>query len=188
MDAWIGLAGVIAGAMIALSGQYLMRRTDARERSEALLLEQAAMVVALSKDYRNRVWEERNNIAANVVGAWDIGAFRLAEARLHILSNDPETLRTLNGLRRSGAALGRAWRLSPHDEQTVDAAWNTHHDAIEHFIAASSRSPIRGPNGPPRRRISSLHQLTTGTRSQDPERPPAGPNAKRAAAEEPRPT
>jgi hypothetical protein len=88
MDAWIGLADVIAGALIALSGQYLMHRSEAHERSEALLPEQAAMIVALSKDYRNRIWEERNNIAADVVGAWDIGTFRLAEALLPILSRD----------------------------------------------------------------------------------------------------
>jgi hypothetical protein len=34
MDAWIGLVGVIAGALVALSGQYLMRRTEAHERSK----------------------------------------------------------------------------------------------------------------------------------------------------------
>src|SRR6185437_16823434 len=34
MDAWIGLVGVIAGALVGLSGQYLMRRTEAHERSK----------------------------------------------------------------------------------------------------------------------------------------------------------
>jgi hypothetical protein len=47
MDAWIGLAGVIAGALVAFCGQYLMRRSEIHERSETLLLEQAALIVAL---------------------------------------------------------------------------------------------------------------------------------------------
>jgi hypothetical protein len=144
------------------------------------------MVVALSKDYRNRVGEERNNIAADVVGAWDIGTFCLAEARLHILSSDPETLRTPNELRRSGAALGRAWRLKPHDEQTVDTAWRTHHDAIEHFITASSRSLNRRPSRSPTPAAGSVHQLAASARGQDPERRPGRPNPEAAAGEEPR--
>jgi hypothetical protein len=83
------------------------------------------------------VWEERNNIAASAVGAWDIGPNGLAEARPQILSEDAEILRTLHELRRSGSALGSAWRLKPHDELTADAAWRVHHNAIERFVIAS---------------------------------------------------
>jgi len=85
MEAWIGLAGVIAGAAIALGGQYLTRRSEQRERLTTVLLEQCATVVALSEDFRNRVWEERNQLAENVVAKWDLAAYRLAEARLRIL-------------------------------------------------------------------------------------------------------
>lgn len=101
MDAWIGLAGVVAGAFIAFVGQYMMRRSEMRERSEALLLEQAAVIAALSEDYRNRVWEERSKLAGDVVAAWDMGAYRLAEARLRILSGDHGLLEAMDELRES---------------------------------------------------------------------------------------
>ena len=63
MAAWIGLLGVLAGALIAFGGQYLMRRDERQERNITLLLEQCAVIVALSYDFRNRVWEERNQLA-----------------------------------------------------------------------------------------------------------------------------
>ena len=56
MGAWIGLVGVVAGALIALVSQYLIRNSEARERRDALLLEQLAMIITLSGDYRDRVW------------------------------------------------------------------------------------------------------------------------------------
>jgi len=159
MDAWIGLAGVIAGALIAFSGQYLLRRSEKQERSETLLLEQAALIVALSEDFRNRVWEERNNIATDVVGAWDIGSQRLAEARLRILSGDPEILDALEKLHWSGQALGRAWRLEPREDQAVDAAWVANRQAIEHFVTASSRAQRHGSIR--RGRLETQHDQTS---------------------------
>ena len=71
MYAWVGLAGVIAGAIMTLGGQYVTRRSELHERQKSLLLEQCALLVALSEDYRNRVWEERNAVATGVVAAWD---------------------------------------------------------------------------------------------------------------------
>jgi hypothetical protein len=79
MDAWVGLVGVVAGAFVAFGGQYLMNKTERQERNTALLLEQCSLIIALSQDYRNRVWEERNQVASDVVGKWDIGTHRLAE-------------------------------------------------------------------------------------------------------------
>ncbi len=146
MGAWIGLAGVIAGALVAFGGQYLMRRSESQERSGALLLEQAALIVALSEDYRNRVWEERSKVANGVVAAWDIGAYRLAEARLRLLCRDPKILDALDGLRQSGIALGKAWRLEPRDDQGIDDAWATNRRAVERFVTASSAT-IRGASG-----------------------------------------
>jgi hypothetical protein len=73
MTAWVGLAGVIAGAIIAFAGQYVMRRGDKQERFDALLLEQFADIIALSEDFRNRIWEERNQVASDVVSKWDLG-------------------------------------------------------------------------------------------------------------------
>ena len=57
------LAGVAAGALIAFGGQYLLRRGERHEPNDALLLEQFALVIALSEDYRNRVWEECSQVA-----------------------------------------------------------------------------------------------------------------------------
>jgi hypothetical protein len=138
MEAWIGLAGVIAGAAIALGGQYLTRRSEQRERLTTVLLEQCATVVALSEDFRNRVWEERNQLAENVVAMWDLAAYRLAEARLRILCRDPDVLAAVEVLRKSGASLGETWRLSPKDEAAVNAALEAHRSALKAFIAVGS--------------------------------------------------
>ncbi len=76
MAAWAGLVGVVAGALIAFAGQYVMGRGEKQERFDALLLEQFAVIIALSEDFRNRVWEERNHVASDVVGKWDLEAYR----------------------------------------------------------------------------------------------------------------
>jgi len=99
----------------------------------------------LSEDYRNRVWEERSKLAGDVVAAWDMGAYRLAEARLRILSGDHGLLEAMDELRESGKALGKAWRLEPRDDHLVDTAWHAHRQALAGFAAASSRTLHRAP-------------------------------------------
>ena len=138
MGAWIGLVGVVAGALIALVSQYLIRNSEARERRDTLLLEQLAMIIALSGDYRDRVWQERKKVVTDVVAAWDIGSYRLAEAKLRILSQDTNLLEALMALNRSGGELGVSWRLSPEDEAQTEAAWKAHKAALERFITAGS--------------------------------------------------
>ena len=133
--------------LIAFGGQYLMRRTERQERNTALLLEQCAVIVALSHDYRNRVWEERNDLSNDAVANWDIGSYRLTEARLRILAPDPGFIDTLTALRKTGIALGTAWRLSPGDETALESALSAHNDAIGHFITASSKV-TEGPSRP----------------------------------------
>ena len=157
VDAWVGLVGVVAGALVAFGGQYLTRRAEMQERGEALLLEQFALLVALSEDYRNRVWEERTQVASDVVAAWDLGTYRLAEARLRVLSREPELLAALEVLHKKGTALGKAWRLAPKDEAGVEDAWVKHREAIERFVAASSQV-MRG------RAASGLRILSLGVR------------------------
>ena len=104
MGVWIGLVGVVAGALIALVSQYLIRNSEARERRDTLLLEQLAMIIALSGDYRDRVWQERKKVATGVVAAWDIGSYRLAEAKLRILSQDTNLLGALMALNDQATA------------------------------------------------------------------------------------
>jgi len=74
MAAWAGLVGVVAGALIAFAGQYVMRRGEKQERFDALLLEQFAVIIALSEDFRNRVWEERNQRRSGQMGSGGIQA------------------------------------------------------------------------------------------------------------------
>jgi hypothetical protein len=109
-----------------------------RERQAALLLEQCALLIALSEDYRNRVWEERNQIAVGVVAACDLGAYRLAQARLRILCREPRVLSAIDNLHETGTSLGKAWRVSPHDDDDVQAGWEAHKSAARAFADASS--------------------------------------------------
>lgn len=137
--AWIGLVGVVAGALIAFGGQYLMRRADRQERVDALLLEQFAQVIALCEDFRNRVWMERLQVASDVVDEWDFGTYRLAEARLRVLSQDSQLMAALEALLETGKELDRAWRVTPSDEAAVDKAWKANREAVERFVAVSSQ-------------------------------------------------
>ncbi len=125
-------------ASIAWAAQYVTRRSEVRERQDALLLEQCALIAALSEDYRNRVWEERNKVAAGVVAAWDLGAYRLAQARLRILRREADVLAALEALGKAGTGLGRAWRLSPQDADSIQAARETHRSVLSAFTDARS--------------------------------------------------
>lgn len=112
MSAWVGVIGALAAATIALLGQYIISRSAQREREVILLLDQCAQLVALSEDYRNRIWEERKLGYTNSVSNWSIGEYRVAEARLKILCREDATLDAITRLRVTGVELGRAWRLS----------------------------------------------------------------------------
>ena len=140
MSAWIGLVGVVAGALAAFIGQYFVRNSESRERKDTLLLEQLAVLLALSEDYRNRVWEERNNMTTDAVASWDMKTYRLAEARLRILCHDSSVLSALTALKKAGGELGVSWRMSPEDEPRTQAAWEAHRAAVDQFIAASSQA------------------------------------------------
>jgi hypothetical protein len=139
MGEWAGLIGVIAGALVAFASQYIVRNSAARERKDALLLEQLAIVIALSEDYTHRLWEERNNIASGAVAAWDIGKYRLAEARLKILCKNDQLLAALDSLHDAGGELGTSWRASPRDDDRVQEVWEAYELAVRRFTAMSSR-------------------------------------------------
>ena len=146
---WVGLIGVIAGALIAFGSQYLVSRTERQERNTGFVLEQCALVIALSEDHRSRVWEERQGTAVDLVAKWDIGAYRLAEARLRVLSQEPNLLAALEALRESGKELGLAW-FGAVDEAVVDTAWAANRAAIERFVTVSlsGRRPPFYPESP----------------------------------------
>lgn len=144
---WVGLIGVLAGALIAFGGQYLTGRTERQERSAAILLEQCAVLIASSEDFRGRVWEERNFPGSDAVGKWDGETYRLAEARLRLLSQESDFLAALEALRESGKALAKAWDHAASDEAAVDSAWLEYRSAITQFVTVGSRL-IRPRSGP----------------------------------------
>jgi hypothetical protein len=138
MQGWIGVIGALAGGAIALLGQYGFRLADRRDELTALFLEQCAQLVALSEDYRNRVWEERRLGLQGPVSEWRLGDYRLAEARVKILCLDARLLETLEQLRETGVTLGKAWRHAQGDDQEVEMAWRRHREALDQFVEASS--------------------------------------------------
>jgi hypothetical protein len=125
---------------MALLGQYVLARSDTRERASAALLEHCATLVALSEDFRNRVWEERNLDVAGAVAAWDLAQYRLAGARLRILCPDPHLAAAVIALAASGTELGKAWRLPGRKDDLVDAAWRAHRESVDRFIQAAGRA------------------------------------------------
>ena len=137
MAAWVGLVGVVAGALFAFAGQYVLRRIEKQDRYDALPLEQFTCIIGLSEDFRNRIWEERKQVASDVVSKWDLAAYRRAEALLRILSQEPvrEALRNLDD---AGADLGEAWRTKSGDQPAVDSLLADHRKAIEELVDASS--------------------------------------------------
>ena len=138
VEAWMGLLGVLAGAAIAIVGQRLSYRSESRDRLQTLVLERASQLVALSEDFRNRVWEERHGVSAETVVAWDLAAFRLAEATLRLLCPSPAMTSALRELRQAGQDLGKEWRLNRSSGPQLDLAWERHRKAIEDFLSTSS--------------------------------------------------
>lgn len=129
MGAWITLAAGVVGAAIALVGQQVTRHGEVKIHSGELLLEQCAQVLALSHDYTNRVWEERQLGLAGRVDGWDGRAHRFAVARLRILSANVDLRQALDELENAGEDLGKFWRSGNTDPDHFDLHWRR-------FIAA----------------------------------------------------
>lgn len=139
MNAWVTLVAAVAGAGIAIFGQYMTRRSESNARMAELLLEQCSQLVSMSEDFRHRLWEERELGLTGRVDAWDLGAFRLAAARLRILCSDEQVLKALDELNSSGKALGAYWRRRSIDAEELDARYQRAKSAAEDFITASAR-------------------------------------------------
>jgi hypothetical protein len=139
MEAWIGLVGVFLGGVVALVGQQLSGRSQAKDRNATLLLEQLSTLVALSHDYRNRIWEERNNLSRNAAAKWHLSAYRMAQSRVRILVSDPELLGAVSELERLGIQLGRTWRLRRADSPDVEQAWQDHKKAVDNLTDLGRR-------------------------------------------------
>jgi hypothetical protein len=139
VDGWVALIAAVAGAGIAIFGQYVTKQGESKARRAELLLEQCSQLVALSEDFRNRLWEERELGLPGRVDAWELGAFRLSAARLRILCCDQDVLEALDELNSSGKALGAYWRRGNSDAGELDARYERAKTAAEGFITASAR-------------------------------------------------
>ena len=133
VDAWIGLLGAALGAVIVVGGQQLAGRAETSRARRAELLSSVTTLLALSEDFRNRVWEERHGLSDTAVAQWDLGAYRLAEAQVMVLLDSGEDRAVAEELRRRGADLGRHWRTQRADGPELEAAWVAHKASIEAF-------------------------------------------------------
>ncbi|MFD9907639.1 hypothetical protein [Streptomyces sp. NPDC059063] len=143
MSAWGTLLATIAGAVIALVGQHLVKRSEERARISELLLEQCAVAAASSMEFRDRIWEERHLGLEGRVASWDLSALRMATARVHILSKDESLLSALDQLNRAGRRLGSYWRRGDVNDANYSDLWDRHGVAVNKFLAASGKTVRR---------------------------------------------
>lgn len=138
MEAWAVVVAAVAGAAIALLGQWVAQRGERRTRAGELLLEQCALVVALNEDFRNRLWEERTLQQAGRVDGWDLGAARLAYARIRILCDDADVLAALDEIGITGKDLGAYWRRGHIDEEEFERRYERQKTATARFSDAAA--------------------------------------------------
>jgi hypothetical protein len=137
VNAWVTLVAAVAGAAIALAGQHVAKRGETRTRRGELLLEQCAQVVALSDEFRSRVWEEAKLGKQGQVDAWDLGGYRLAAARIRILSDDASLVAALEELTNSGKQLGAYWRRGKVDLDELQSRRELDKVACSDFVQVS---------------------------------------------------
>jgi hypothetical protein len=140
MNALITLFAAVAGASIALAGQYLTRRGEVRTRTGDFVLDQCASIIALSDDFRNRVWEEKELGLTGKVDEWDLTGYRHAAARLMILSGDAGLLGALEDLTESGKRLAGYWRRGQVDPAELERRREEDKEVCARFVAASART------------------------------------------------
>lgn len=146
------IVGALTGGMIAVIGQYFVRLVDRRNAHTDLVSEQCAQLISLEEDLRNRVWEERRLGLRDVVSAWPIAEYRLAEARLKIACRDVELHDALRGMQTAGGELGRTWRQDLPDDE-VEEAWLRHREALDHLITVSGTVAAKSDEKPWRRSL-----------------------------------
>ncbi|AJE86728.1 hypothetical protein SLNWT_6352 [Streptomyces albus] len=139
MDAWGTLLATVTGAAIAILGQYLTKRSEARAKSMELLMDACAQVAASSGDLLNRIWEEYALGLEGRVVQWDLAAHRLASARVEILARDAGLLAALREVDDAGQALGAYWRRGEVEEAAYRSRRDRYRAAMHEFLAQSSR-------------------------------------------------
>jgi hypothetical protein len=147
MNAFIALLAAVAGASIALAGQYMTRRGEVRTRTGEFILDQCASIIALSDDFRNRVWEEKELGLTGRVDAWDLTGYRHAAARLMVLSDDAALLSALEDLTESGKRLAGYWRRGQADPAELERRREADKEVCARFVAASAKTLRRQLGG-----------------------------------------
>ncbi|MFF7206218.1 hypothetical protein [Streptomyces sp. NPDC008141] len=128
------------GAAIALLGQHLTKRSEARARTTEMLLNACAHVVASSSDLLNRIWEEHALRLEGRVVEWDLAGHRLASARVEILSVDVRLVAALHEVNEAGKALGAYWRRGNTEEAEYQARRDRYRAAMHAFTDESGRA------------------------------------------------
>ncbi|MGW1468341.1 hypothetical protein ACWCPT_28795 [Streptomyces sp. NPDC002308] len=139
MNTWGTLLATAVGAVIALLGQYLSKRSETRARTVDLLMDACARLAASSGDLLNRIWEEQALGLEHRAVEWDLAGHRLATARIQILSQDAALLASLQEVNDAGQALGDYWRRGNTEESEYRSRRDRYRTAMHLFIEQSSR-------------------------------------------------
>jgi hypothetical protein len=147
MEAWAVVVAAVAGAAIALFGQWTAKRGERRTRVGELLLEQCTLLIALNEDLRNRIWEERTLQQAGRVDGWDLGSARLAMARIGILCDDADVLAAVDEIGTAGKDLAAYWRRGDIDDEEFERRYEREKTATAGLRDAAARSFRSGRYG-----------------------------------------
>jgi hypothetical protein len=138
MEAWAGVVAAVAGAAIALLGQWVAKRGEQRRglpnfsSSSALYWSRSTRtsVTASGKS------ERYNRPGGSTVGT--SGAARLASARMRILCDDADVLAALDEIGIAGKELGAYWRRGDIDEEEFERRYEREKTATARFLDAAA--------------------------------------------------
>ena len=139
MSAWLTIIAGVVGAAIALVGEQFSRRWNRRTHVSEVVLEQCALLIALSEEFRYRAWEESALGLQGRVDSWDLASHRMAKARLEILCRDAAFLAALQEFSSLGRSYGSHLRLGDLNDAELKDLHAREAVACEMFEKASAQ-------------------------------------------------
>jgi len=138
MEAWAGVVAAVAGAAIALLGQWVAKRGEQRR---GLPNFSSSSAPYWSRSTRTSVTasgksERYNRPGGSTVGT--SGAARLASARMRILCDDADVLAALDEIGIAGKELGAYWRRGDIDEEEFERRYEREKSATARFLDAAA--------------------------------------------------
>ena len=134
----MALAGVVVGSLLTIAQQAATRSRDRTERERQELRAACADFITACEVLRNRIWEEREGLAAaGDLSGWNVHAHRRAFAELELRVTDLGLREALLELRQAGLVLDRAWRASTIERPDFTKAWDDYQNAIARFSTAA---------------------------------------------------